>query len=216
MTKVADIRGLPSLNDGETRLLEQLIEGLGRDALIGLSGYLADLARQASSTEVAAVLPDTPAPLVTVLYGSQTGHAEHLAADLVARIRAAGLSVRLCAADEYPRRELRDEQLLLVIISTQGDGDPPDNARELLDFLNGRRAPQLESLRYAVLALGDFELSPVLRCRAAGRWEAGRARGAANASLSQRPTWTSRRSLPRGPPRFSNRPGSCSGALPPR
>ena len=155
VTKVADIRGLPSLNDGEARLLEQLIEGLGRDALIGLSGYLADLARQASSTEVAAVLPDTPAPLATVLYGSQTGHAEHLAADLVARIRAAGLSVRLCAADEYPRRELKDEQLLLVIISTQGDGDPPDNAREMLDFLNGRRAPQLESLRYAVLALGD-------------------------------------------------------------
>jgi sulfite reductase (NADPH) flavoprotein alpha-component len=155
VTKVADIRGLPSLNDGEARLLEQLIEGLGRDALIGLSGYLADLARQASSTEVAAVLPDTPAPVATVLYGSQTGHAEHLAADLVARIRAAGLSVRLCAADEYPRRELKDEQLLLVIISTQGDGDPPDNAREMLDFLNGRRAPQLESLRYAVLALGD-------------------------------------------------------------
>ena len=67
MTKVADIRGLPSLNEGEARLLEQLIEGLGRDALIGLSGYLADLARQASSTEVAAVLPDTPAPLVTVI-----------------------------------------------------------------------------------------------------------------------------------------------------
>ena len=121
-------------------------------------------------------------PAATVLYGSQTGHAEHLAADLVARIGAAGLSARLCAADEYPRRELRDEQLLLVIISTQGDGDPPDNARELLDFLNGRRAPRLESLRYAVLALGDFELSPVLPCRAAGRWEAGRARGAANAS----------------------------------
>ena len=63
------------------RLLEQPIEGLGRDALIGLSGYLADLARQASRTD------DTPAPLApaaaTVLYGSQTGHAEHLAADLV-------------------------------------------------------------------------------------------------------------------------------------
>jgi sulfite reductase (NADPH) flavoprotein alpha-component len=63
--------------------------------------------------------------------------------------------VRLLRADAYPLRELKSERHLYLVVSTQGDGDPPDDARDLLDFVLGARAPRLEQLRYAVLALGD-------------------------------------------------------------
>src|SRR5699024_8036773 len=68
---------------------------------------------------------------------------------------AGGLAVRLLRAGAYPLRELKSERLLVAVISTQGDGEPPDDARGLVEFLAGKRAPQLSGLKYAVLALGD-------------------------------------------------------------
>jgi sulfite reductase (NADPH) flavoprotein alpha-component len=153
------IQGLSPLPDGKAQLLDQLIDGVDSDILLWLSGYLAGLARRAPGTGGAAPAPEPASAAATrtatVLFGSQTGHAERLATDLAAGMKVNGLQARLCSTNDYPRRELKDERLLLVIISTQGDGDPPDNARELLDFLNSRRAPRFEALRYAVLALGD-------------------------------------------------------------
>jgi sulfite reductase (NADPH) flavoprotein alpha-component len=63
--------------------------------------------------------------------------------------------VRLLRADAYPQRELKDERYLALVLSTQGDGDPSDDARGLVEFLEGKRAPKLPQLRYAVLGLGD-------------------------------------------------------------
>jgi sulfite reductase (NADPH) flavoprotein alpha-component len=148
------------LDGAKTRLLDQLTEGLGHDALLWLSGYLAGQARRgeesATTTPRRQVEGEAPATYAaTVLYGSQTGHAERLATDLAARLNESRVQTRLCSTSAYPKRELKDERRLLVIISTQGDGDPPDNARDLLEFLSGRRAPRLETLQYAVLALGD-------------------------------------------------------------
>ncbi len=42
-----------------------------------------------------------------------------------------------------------------MVVSTHGEGDPPDNAISFYEFLHSKRAPQLEELRYAVLSLGD-------------------------------------------------------------
>jgi sulfite reductase (NADPH) flavoprotein alpha-component len=63
--------------------------------------------------------------------------------------------VRLLRADAYPLKELVDERLLTVVISSQGEGDPPDDALAFVEFLNGRKAPKLDQLHFAVLGLGD-------------------------------------------------------------
>nr|GFB96241.1 NADPH-cytochrome-P450 oxidoreductase [Tanacetum cinerariifolium] len=57
--------------------------------------------------------------------------------------------------NDYPTRQLAQEQNLLVIVSTHGEGEPPMSAEELHTFINGPRAPKLPKLRYAVFALGD-------------------------------------------------------------
>ncbi|HHW4680487.1 MAG TPA: assimilatory sulfite reductase (NADPH) flavoprotein subunit, partial [Xylella taiwanensis] len=92
---------------------------------------------------------------LTVLYGSQTGNARRVAEQLATEAGAAGLAVRLVRADSYATRELAAERLLYIVISTQGEGDPPDDAIGLVEFLDGRRAPKLPELKYAVLGLGD-------------------------------------------------------------
>lgn len=151
---------LSPLPEDKQPLVARLVEGLDAAALQWLSGYVAGIASQrlggakgaAAESTVSAV--DTQARL-TVLYGSQTGNAKRLAEDLGRRASSAGLAVRVIRADSYPLRELKQERLLYVVISTQGDAEPPDDARALVEFLAGARAPKLEELRYAVLGLGD-------------------------------------------------------------
>lgn len=137
---------------------QAVLSGFATDAdaasLWWASGYLAGVARARPLQAPTA----SPAPAVrpaTILYGSQTGNAKRAAEALLSRLQAAHLPVRLLRADAYPLRELADEHLLYVVVSTQGDGDPPDDARGFLDYLEGRRAPALRALRFAVLALGD-------------------------------------------------------------
>lgn len=143
--------------------IARLAEGLDSAGLWWLSGYAAGLAsgRGAAVTAlapVAATAPASealPADRLTVVYGSQTGNAKRVAEALAAKFEAEGLSVRLLRADAYPQRELKDERYLALVLSTQGDGDPSDDARGLVEFLEGKRAPKLPQLRYAVLGLGD-------------------------------------------------------------
>ncbi|WP_415916345.1 assimilatory sulfite reductase (NADPH) flavoprotein subunit [Xanthomonas arboricola] len=149
------------LPDERKALLERLVDGLDAASLWWLSGYTAGLA-QGQPPRALAVLPggQPHAPAqesqrLTVLYGSQTGNARREAEQLAAEAEAAGLSVRLLRADQYPTRELASERLLYVVISTQGEGDPPDDAIGLVEFLASRRAPKLPELKYAVLGLGD-------------------------------------------------------------
>ena len=65
------------------------------------------------------------------------------------------MQARMIKAGDYQPREIAKEKLLYVVISTHGDGDPPDEARGLYEFLGTKRAPQLPELQYSVLALGD-------------------------------------------------------------
>ena len=148
---------LPSpLSSEHGALLAQFAARAETASLLWASGYLAGLARALD----APAQPQVPAHpdagvRTTVLYGSQTGNARRAAEALHARLEAAGLPARLLRADAYPLRELADETLLYVVISTQGDGDPPDDARALFDHVLGKRAPRLERLAFSVLALGD-------------------------------------------------------------
>lgn len=156
MSAVAPLPLLP-LPEEKSAVLLSLLEGLDASGLWWLSGYAAALARGVASPAVVAtaVSASETQERLTIVYGSQTGNARRLAEQLARNAEAAGLPVRLLRAGAYPQRELKAERLLVVVISTQGDGDPPDDARGFVEFLDGKRAPKLPELRYGVLALGD-------------------------------------------------------------
>lgn len=99
------------------------------------------------------VIPEKRA--ITLLYGSETGNAQGLAEIFEERLSNIGHKVTLKAMDDFKAKNLKNVEDLFIITSTQGEGDPPDNAAELHEFIHGRKAPKLEGVRFSVLALGD-------------------------------------------------------------
>lgn len=156
MNAVVAENRLASLDGERLATLERLAEGLSAAELYWLAAWSA-----ARAERLQGHLQPDPATAkaagerLTILYGSQTGQAKRIASELSARAEAAGLAVRLVRADGYPQRELAKETHLVVVISTQGDAEPPDDARALVEFVLGKRAPRLPNLRFAVLGLGD-------------------------------------------------------------
>lgn len=146
-----------------TTAVAGLTSRLDTAGLWWLSGYAAGLASRApaavqsaplQSSAVARADPSHAAHL-TIVYGSQAGNAKRVAEQLAADAAGAGLDVQLLRADRYRVRDLKQERHLYLVVSTQGDGNPSDDARELYDFITSKRAPRLEQLQYAVLGLGD-------------------------------------------------------------
>lgn len=146
---------LPSIDASRLSALERLADGLGPAELYWIAAWSAARAERLQRGEAIVSIAKAAAPQLTILYGSQTGQAKRVAAHLQARAEAAGLAARLVRADAYPQRDLAKETHLVVVISTQGDAEPPDDARGLVEFVLGKRAPKLPGLHYAVLGLGD-------------------------------------------------------------
>ncbi|WP_193636237.1 diflavin oxidoreductase [Brachybacterium subflavum] len=94
--------------------------------------------------------------MLHVLYASETGNGEELAERVAPpAARAAGIAVRVREIDAVPLEELAQMRWTLFIVSTTGQGDVPYDVEELWDALIASDAPDLDELRFGVLALGD-------------------------------------------------------------
>src|SRR5690625_5835666 len=118
------------LNDTQRQQIDALVRELNPQQLDWMQGYLAGY-RAALQPGAAPVAPSTPdSPVLTVLYGSQTGNCETLAERLTEQARARGLNVECLSMDEFPNRLLKQTRQIAVIVSTHGEGDPPDTDRK--------------------------------------------------------------------------------------
>ena len=129
--------------------------------LAWLSGYCwSQAGGQAVQPGIGAPAAAAPAPAaeplrVAVISASQTGNARKVAAELQQRLAAAGVNAAHTAAADYKPKNIAGEQLVLLVTSTQGEGEPPEEALSLYKLLSGKKAPKLSSLKFAVLGLGD-------------------------------------------------------------
>ncbi|WP_448565472.1 assimilatory sulfite reductase (NADPH) flavoprotein subunit [Thalassotalea ganghwensis] len=145
------------LNSEQLTSLKQVTSSLSPLQLAWASGYLAAQAENAGGTQVGAVLAQSTqaASTLTILYGSQTGNAKGVAKVLAAQASAAGISVECKSMAEIKPKAIKNISHLLIVASTNGEGEPPDDAIALHEFLSSKKAPQLPELHYSVLALGD-------------------------------------------------------------
>ena len=151
-------------SETQIKLLGELVPGLDAGQAQWLCGYLTgigpSLQRATHSVKEGHLINNgsqqfSKSEPVWILYGTHTGNSERLAKQSAERISALGLETKVVDMGSFKIRELRNIKKLLIIVSTDGEGDPPVQAEEFLQFLHSNKAPSLSHIRYGVLALGD-------------------------------------------------------------
>ncbi|MBE7178085.1 MAG: flavodoxin domain-containing protein [Mucilaginibacter polytrichastri] len=144
------------LNEQRLKNFEELIRQSTPEEQIWMSGYLAALTGQGVAATPAAATASAGGKLdaCTILYGTETGNSKKIAVELGSRAKKQGAQVKLKSLDQYRPNDLKKEKNVFLVVSTHGDGEPPEAARKFYDYVHTEQ-PELKELRYGVLALGD-------------------------------------------------------------
>ncbi|MFM5162966.1 assimilatory sulfite reductase (NADPH) flavoprotein subunit [Aeromonas rivipollensis] len=155
MQLTAPIPTISPLSDEQQRQLNQVLSTLNTQQLAWVSGYLYGLSQSGVQSVATSAAVAAPGGSLTILYGSQTGNAKGVASAIQAQAKAHGLPVTLTSMADYKPKQLKKESHLLVVVSTYGEGEPPESAVDLFEQLKKGKIGKLEGLKFAVLGLGD-------------------------------------------------------------
>ncbi len=145
------------LTEQKLQSFKHIIKESSRDEIIWMSGFLAGLSEKSIADIAPPVANNTTATeklVISVLYGTETGNSKKISAKLATALKSKQHKVTLTALDQYAVANLEKENLVFIIMSTHGDGEPPLAAKKFYDHLYSKQH-NLASLKYAVLALGD-------------------------------------------------------------
>ncbi|MER2128640.1 assimilatory sulfite reductase (NADPH) flavoprotein subunit [Solibacillus sp. FSL H8-0523] len=151
--------GNSPFQEDQIKLVNELLSTLTDYQKIWLTGYFsatqALAVPQSEGAETVKLATKTERQAATILFGSQTGNAQGLAEKLAAKLRVSNVDVTISAMSAFKTNALKKLTNLFIVTSTHGEGEPPDNAIQLHEFLYSKRAPKLEQVKFSVLALGD-------------------------------------------------------------
>ena len=142
--------------------LLQKVSDLGPSELLLLAGYCAGLAETSPAQLNAVGTLDTAHEAskdsglkALILYASQTGNAQTIAENLQESLESSGYNTALESTLDIKLAKLNDYALIVVIASTHGEGEPPDDAIDFYEAVLSKKAPSLNGVKHAVLGLGD-------------------------------------------------------------
>lgn len=131
--------------------LQELIDSSTQEELIWMNGYLAGLVKFGVSANTHA---KSTISKLTILFGTDTGNSKKIASEFAMKAKRSAIQVKLQGLDQYRLSDLQNEEHLLIVISTHGEGEPPAAAKKFYDFIHESTSP-FAKLNYGVLALGD-------------------------------------------------------------
>ena len=145
---------------GELRLkeLHEFFENYSKEELIWVNGYLSGLVNHGkvngNNNVAVSEHKAVSSKKITLAFGTETGNSKKLATQLAAAGKKHGVIVKLSDLSQYRITDLPKEEFFFVVISTQGEGEPPIPAKKFYDYVHENQL-SLPNLKFSVLALGD-------------------------------------------------------------
>src|SRR5262252_704016 len=139
--------------EDEIELLNRVVGAATATQRAWLAGFLAGL--EASTEAPQQTAPSAPAEPLTIVYATESGNSEKLAADVAKAARKNGLKPAIIDMADLEPSELTAAKRLVVVAATWGEGEPPARAVRAYNELMGEGAPRLDGVEFGVLALGD-------------------------------------------------------------
>ncbi|WP_353241898.1 NADPH-dependent assimilatory sulfite reductase flavoprotein subunit [Providencia sp.] len=155
MTKKQPPLALLPISTEQLTRLQTAVDDFSSHQLAWLSGYLWGMVNQTATADVSASASVAAQETVTIISASQTGNARRLSEQLRERLVGEKINVNLVNAGDYKFKQINQEKLLVIVASTQGEGEPAEEAVALYKYLFSKKAPDLSQTEYAVFALGD-------------------------------------------------------------
>ena len=145
------------LGENKFKVLLDLINNATKDELIWMNGYLNGVVKNqvpAAEPIAATTVAGAAVNKITIVYGTETGNSKRLATDFAAKAKQKSIHAKVVGMDQYRLADLAKEEYLLAVVSTHGEGEPPEAAKKFYDHIH-KNGFKLEKLKYSVLALGD-------------------------------------------------------------
>jgi len=157
-TELLALRDLLAIQPQQLEQLQQATANLTSSQLVWLSGYLFGIsqncASQDSSTQQQSIARSQSAS-IAIIYASQTGNAQGLAEQFYSALQQLQLDAELLDIAKVKGKKLASYDYVFLFASTYGDGEPPESAETLHQWLASDKAQPLPNLKYAVFGLGD-------------------------------------------------------------
>ena len=138
------------LQEIKLKQLQALISSFTKEELIWINGYLNGIL--ANNDE--AVTGESPVKKITLLYGTETGNSKSVATKFATAAKKKGIVAKLAGLDQYRFADLPKEENLFIVVSTHGEGEPPETAKKFYDYIHQNELV-LNNTKFSVLALGD-------------------------------------------------------------
>ncbi len=138
----------------QQKLLEQLLSSVNHEQKIWLAGYMQGQIETLNANTTTGI-PNIKKPPAIIYFATETGNAKGLSLQVMKAIKAAGYKVKASAVNRLKIKDIKPDTMTIFIVSTHGEGDPPESALPFFEDLHNADDGQLNGLNYAVAGLGD-------------------------------------------------------------
>ncbi len=143
------------LNEDQKKILGSLLASLNRDQTLWLSGYLQATAGVDALVGAAGGSAAVNKPKVNVYYATETGNSKALSLNVMKALKGAGFKTKATVVNRLKPEDLKNDEFAIFLVSTHGEGTPPETAEKFFGLMEGAPDGLLENLSYAALGLGD-------------------------------------------------------------
>lgn len=148
------------INSEQKKVFESFLKSCNQQQLIWSSGYLQGIVDNKSIKAVAEIATtlqtvEVKKPDINIYYATETGNSKMLSMSIMKSLKNSGFKSKAVSVNRLKMEDLEKSKFAIFLVSTHGEGDPPEGAIEFFNKIKESSGNPLQGLGYSMLGLGD-------------------------------------------------------------